>query len=100
MEKSPKKLNIAFLAYILFFIPLLTDAKNDSSVKFHVKQGLVLFIGWIIVWGLMMIPGIYFIGSLLNVFLFVLMIVGILNALGDKQVPLPLIGKFADKINI
>ena len=100
MEKSPKKSNIAFLAYILFFIPLLTDAKNDPSVKFHVKQGLVLFIGWVIAWGVTMIPGIYFIGNLLNVFLLVLMIIGILNALGNKQAPLPLIGKFADKINI
>ena len=40
---------MAVLAYILFFIPLLTDAKNDPFVKFHVKQGLVLFLANILV---------------------------------------------------
>src|SRR3990167_3767488 len=36
---------MAIIAYILFFVPLLTgDAKKDAFVKFHTKQGLVLFI--------------------------------------------------------
>jgi len=40
---------MAILAYILFFIPLLTDSKNDPYVKYHIKQGLVLFIGGILI---------------------------------------------------
>ncbi|HOE15288.1 MAG TPA: hypothetical protein PLH82_01145 [Candidatus Paceibacterota bacterium] len=44
-----KNTGMAILAYILFFIPLLTDSKKDPFVKYHVKQGLVLFIGGILI---------------------------------------------------
>lgn len=44
-----KNIGMAIVAYIIFFIPLLTEAKKDPFVKYHVKQGLVLFIAWIIV---------------------------------------------------
>jgi uncharacterized membrane protein len=89
---------MAVLAYILFFIPLLTDAKNDPFVKFHVKQGLVLFIAClaggiigrlpVIGWMLMM-P--------INIFLLILWVMGVLNALGGKEKQLPLIGQYASK---
>ncbi|GAF91940.1 unnamed protein product, partial [marine sediment metagenome] len=42
--KKEKNTGMAIVAYILFFIPLLTDAKNDPFVKYHVKQGLSLFL--------------------------------------------------------
>lgn len=95
-----KNTAMAVIAYILFFIPLLTgDAKKDAFVKYHVKQGLVLFllavlirmIGWVI--------PIYFwftISWILNLGTLVLLILGIINAVNGKQEPLPLIGKFAD----
>lgn len=95
-----KNTTMAVIAYILFFVPLLTgDAKKDAFVKFHTKQGLVLFLlvvllnvlGWIVpfyFW--FMISWILSLGTL------VLLIIGISNALGGKQQPLPLIGKFAD----
>lgn len=35
--KKEKNIGMAVVAYILFFIPLLTDAKNDPFVKYHVK---------------------------------------------------------------
>lgn len=90
---------MAVIAYILFFIPLLTDAKNDPFVKFHVKQGAVLFIAWIISAIVTNIPGIGWILIPLNVFLFVLLIMGILNAVNGKQEQLPVIGKYGDKFN-
>ncbi len=45
-ENQPKEKNTAMaaVAYLIFFLPLLTDAKNDQFVKYHVKQGLVFFI--------------------------------------------------------
>ena len=91
---------MAVIAYILFFVPLLTgDAKKDPFVKYHVKQGLVLFllvvlinvIGWIIPF--------YFwftISWILSLGTLVLLILGIINAVNGKQEPLPVIGKFAD----
>src|SRR3989339_375758 len=84
---------MAVVAYILFFVPLLTDAKNDPFVKFHVKQGLILFIACVasaifirlpVIGWILMVP--------LNIFLFVAWIMGILNALSGKQKHLPFIG--------
>ncbi len=88
---------MAVVAYVLFFVPLLTEAKNDHFVKFHVKQGLVLFIACVasaifirlpVIGWILMVP--------LNVFLFIVWIMGILNALSGKQKHLPLIGEYGD----
>lgn len=97
--KQEKNIGMAVLAYIIFFIPLLTDAKNDSFVKFHIKQGLVLFISWVIV-GMtgMFLPFLLGLASgLLQIGLFVLMIIGIMSAIKGEEKPLPLIGQFSDQ---
>lgn len=96
--EGQKNMGMAVVAYILFFIPLMTDAKNDPFVKFHVKQGLVLFIGWVLVWvlGWFISFLLWPILSLLDLALFVLMVVGIINAVNGKMEPLPVVGKFAD----
>lgn len=94
-----KNTGMAILAYFIFFIPLLTDAKKDPFVKFHVKQGLVLFIGWVLIsviswflpWGFWMIA------RLLNLAMFILMIIGIIAASKGEQKPLPIIGKFGEQ---
>lgn len=97
-----KNTGMAVVAYILFFIPLLTDAKNDPFVKYHVKQGLVLFICYIIVMILSAVLPyrLYMITWLLELFLFILFLIGVAGALKGEQKPLPLIGQFADKFKI
>ena len=98
-QGQKKNTGMAILAYIIFFIPLLTDSKKDPFVKYHVKQGLLLFIGWVAIaiissflpWYLMLIV------RLLNLALFILMIIGIISASKGEQKPLPLIGQFAKK---
>lgn len=92
---------ISVLAYIsiLFLIPML--AKKDSPyAQFHAKQGMVLFITGVIIWVLSLIPviGWFIIGPLGTIFIIVLAIMGIINALQGKQKQLPLIGGFAGKI--
>ncbi len=106
-QKKEQNTVMAVVAYILFFIPLLTDAKNDPFVKYHVKQGLVLFITYIIVMVISRMLfsfalgfGFFGLTSLLNVALLVLLVMGIMHAINGEQKPLPLIGQFADKINI
>ena len=97
--KKEKNVGMAIVAYIIFFIPLLTEAKKDPFVKYHVKQGLLLFVGWIAVaiisyilpWQLWIIT------RLLNIGLLILMIIGIAGAVKGEKKPLPLIGKFAEK---
>jgi uncharacterized membrane protein len=95
-KKKEKNIGMAVLAYIIFFIPLLTDAKNDPFVKYHVKQGLILFIAGCITAAFSWVPPIHWFSGFLNIALLILFIVGILNALSGKEKPLPLIGKFSD----
>ncbi|HNX11126.1 MAG TPA: hypothetical protein PKI61_03205 [bacterium] len=91
---------MAIIAYILFFVPLLTgDAKKDSFVKYHTKQGLVLFLLVVLLNVIDWIMPMYFwwtINWILSLGTLVLLIVGISNAASGKQQPLPLIGKFSD----
>lgn len=96
-EKKEKNTGMAIVAYIIFFVPLLTDAKNDPFVKYHVKQGMVLAISGVVL--SMVSVFIWFLG-ILGIGLFVLWIIGIMNASSGKKVPLPVIGQFAEKINI
>ncbi len=104
--KSTKNTGMAALAYVLFFIPLLTDAKNDPFVKFHVKQSLVLLlvtIGWNILerifWYIPVLGWLAggLVGMIVGIALLVLWIKGLMNALNGKQEALPLIGKYADQ---
>jgi uncharacterized membrane protein len=97
-QKKEKNVGLAVIAYVVFFIPLLTEHKDDPFVKFHVKQGLVLFLSAIFVWlfenvvpilGLIATP-------FLDIALFVLLIIGLINASQGLEKPLPLIGSFAD----
>lgn len=106
---------MAILAYILFFIPLLTGAHRESPfAKFHTNQGTVLFLASL---ALSVVVGVistiltaifaaaYAAGALLTVTgifsvvwlvcgvgITVLAVVGIINAANGRMKPLPLIG--------
>lgn len=95
-----KNTTMAVVAYILFFVPLLTgDAKKDAFVKYHTKQGLVLFLCAIALSAVSRILPFSFwwtISQFLNLGVFVLMVIGIVHATNGEQKPLPIIGQFAD----
>ena len=98
-----KNVGMAVLCYlgILVLVPFLTDAKNDPFVKFHIKQGLVLLIFEVILGAISAVPVIgWIIGGLGWIFSVILFIMGIVNAVGGKEVELPVIGKYGEKINI
>lgn len=95
----------AVLAYlgILFLVPLLA-APNSRFARYHTNQGIVLFLTSIIAY-----PASWFIGIpfsfftfgfglalpfLLLIGLFVLLVIGIVNAASGQCKPLPLIGHF------
>jgi len=104
---------MAIIAYILFFIPLLTgDHQKSPFVKFHTNQGTVLFlvaittnIAW---WILSTILSIILaklhvsffgcflslVGILFPLAVLVLCVLGIINAANGKTIPLPVIGKW------
>ena len=93
---------MAALSYfgILLIIPLMTDAKNNPFVKFHIKQGIVLLVAAVIVWVVaVMIPYLgIIIAPILNLLLLALLIIGVMNVINGKQSPLPVIGKLADNL--
>ena len=105
---SKKHNNVcAILAYLLvgiiwYFVD--EKMKKDKFVKFHVKQGIVLMIAWI---GWSILLGILFsitlflalpLISILSYVPWVFVVIGIVNALNNKEKQLPLIGKYAKKL--
>ncbi|WP_108996063.1 DUF4870 domain-containing protein [Paenibacillus agaridevorans] len=87
---------MAILAYILFFVPLLV-AKESKFAMYHANQGLILFLSLVavnIVSSLIPIVGWLLIGPLGNLALFILAIMGIVNAAGGACKPIPILGGF------
>ena len=97
VEKNKAMAIVGYIIPILFFIPLVTDAKNSPFAKFHANQqlnlllvavvinivgGIIPFIGWFIILPLGMI------------FLIVVAIMGIISASKGDMNALPLIGGF------
>lgn len=107
---ADNKTIMAVIAYILFFIPLLTEDKKDPFVRYHVRQGLALFALAIVIflfngmiYNIFPLSMWYFarlISWLLNIAVLVFFILGVKNALSHKEEPLPLIGKIAEKFKI
>ncbi len=104
-EKKSNKKEVDFVTIcsylgILVLIPLLTDAKDKPFTKFHVKQGLLLFILEVITTFVAWIPGIGWFLSLFWILWIILGVMGILNVLNKEEKELPIIGKYAYTINI
>ena len=94
-----RNIGMAAIAYIIFFIPLLTEAKDNPFVKYHVKQGLVLFLFSFIAYLVAIMAPIlgWILFPVFKIAIAVLAIIGIINAVNGEQKPLPFIGSFADQ---
>jgi uncharacterized membrane protein len=93
---------IAAIGYIgiLCLIPLLAK-KESKFAQFHGKQGLVLFICWIIIWIVGIIPFLgWLIAFLGSIVLLILSILGIVQALSGKYWKIPFLGEYAEKIKL
>ena len=97
IAKLRTKEGLSSLSYmwILCFIPLIF-AKSDY-VKFHAKQGLVLFFVEVV---LVFIGWIPIIGWLIIISVIVLSLLGIRHALAGEMWEMPYINKLAKKINL
>lgn len=89
----------AILSYLLIgIIWYFADDKmrKNAFAKYHVKQGLVLIITWLIIW-IVSIPlfFLFWLFWIIEIVLLVLAILGIINAVNGKEAPLPIIGQFA-----
>ena len=90
-----KNKGMAILAYILFFIPMLTEAKDSKFAMFHANQSLVLLIAGLaglFISGIIPILGWLFLGPAISIAWIVFLVLGILNASKGEMKELPLIG--------
>ena len=85
---------------ILCFIPLILK-KKSNYVQFHAKQGTVLFIAEVVAFFVNILPVIcqilWFIAA---VFFLVVSITGAKKAYEGKRWDLPILGKYAGKIEL
>ena len=96
-EKNKPMAIIGYIVPILFFIPLVTDAKNSPFAKFHANQQLNLLLAAIavnIVGGIIPFLGWFIILPIGSILLIVFAIMGIINAAKGAMKKLPLIGGF------
>ena len=100
LNKDEHRTLLGVLAYIgpLVIVPLIAG-KNDSFVKFHAKQGLVLLVLAIILW--ILLPMLWTFGpfgmfwGIIKLLITILAIIGVVNVVGNKEKPLPVIGGFS-----
>ena len=103
-EEIEKNKGMAIVAWFIFFVPLLTDAKDSKFVKFHVNQSLLFVLASAVVGVAGTILTIVTLGlfglfmPLLWIGMLVLWIIGLMSAINGEMKRLPLIGKF-DLIN-
>lgn len=94
----------AFLAYllgILGFVIVFLVRRKDKFAMYHAKQSLVLFVAWIIVRLMFIVPVAGWIaGIVCSVILFIAWVGGIINALSGKEKPVLLIGHYGQKIKL
>ena len=89
---------MAILAYIgpLVIVSYLV-AKDDPFVKFHIKQGLVLFVIELAIYvlSMMMFWQLWYLFNLVHLATLVLSVLGIVNAVQGQEKELPVIGQFS-----
>ena len=106
----------AILSYLfigLIWYAVDENIKKSEFAKYHVKQGLVLLIASIaydiilgIIFSILLFPtlisglfvGLFALIQLLYYVPLIFTIIGIINAINDKQKELPVIGHFATKL--
>ncbi|MBX9765103.1 hypothetical protein K2X83_00485 [Patescibacteria group bacterium] len=102
--KAPEADNSKLMAALAYIGPLVIVsyivAKDNPFVKFHIKQGLVLLVIEVALWflGGMLWAFLPLLG-IVNLALFVLAVIGIMNAVNKKEQELPLIGTLAKHFN-
>lgn len=95
---------MSILAYVsvLILIPFLV-AKDNPTVHYHIRQGVVLVAIEIALWimrEILWISFLYPIFGFLHFGLLILSIIGIVNVLQKKEAELPLVGQYAKHFNI
>lgn len=95
-EKNKAMAIIGYIIPILFFIPLVSDAKNSPFAKFHANQQLNLLLLWVVGQIAGVVLSFIFIGFLIFPIVMIagliFMILGIIGASKGEMKELPVIG--------
>lgn len=97
VEKNKAMAIIGYIIPILFFIPLITEAKDSPFAKFHANQQLILLIAGVgvsVVGSVIPILGWFIILPLGSVAVIVFQIIGLINAIKGEMKELPMVGSF------
>ena len=96
VEKNKVLAIVGYIFPILFFIPLVTEAKDSLYAKFHSNQQLILLLFAIVGYTAASILSVVLIGlflfPLIGIASLAFMIIGILNAVNGVPKKLPVIG--------
>lgn len=99
VEKNSVMAAIAYVGPLVLVSYVI--AKDDPFVKFHIKQGFVLFTFEVALWVIgtilwLLMPLV----NLLQLAALILSIVGIVNAVSGKEKELPFVGKYSSHFKI
>jgi uncharacterized membrane protein len=98
-ESSDRNIQvIAAMSYVIFFLPFLVENKKNSFTLYHANQGLLVLLtalGVNMIGSLIPIFGWFIILPLGNIFVFILVLMGIFTALKGEKKELPFIGGFS-----
>lgn len=89
-EDVEKNKTMAILAWFIFFLPLITDAKESKFAKFHANQSLLVVIMYLICFPIVVIT--VGLGTIIYVVPFIFWILGIMSAANGEMKRLPVIG--------
>ena len=92
-KKSESNLYGALSYLWVVSIIMLVMKKDDEFVKFHAKQGIVLFIATWFFW----IP---ILGQILWIIAVLLSLLGFIKALTGEKYKMPVVGDIAEKFNV
>ncbi len=86
---------IAYITFIGLIIAFVTNnEKKNKFVQYHIRQSLGLAITGLVLGAIGMIPILGWIINILGFFVMVYMwVMGLMNAINEKQRPIPILGK-------
>lgn len=83
---------VAYITWIGLLIAFFAGDKEGA--KFHINQALVIWLGYIVAYVISWVPIVGgLVAAVLDIFLFVCFILGLISACKDEEKEIPLIGQ-------
>jgi len=98
MSQDAKDFRVtAALSYVLLLFIVPMGKKDSAFCQFHAKQGIALFVAWVVISFMAWIP---FIGWAAWITLLVINVMAIVKTLNGESWELPVLGPYAKKIKL